>query len=116
MYISYDSDSNSNDGFVMQQSRGKRAKRQRHCTGGRSNSDIENLSNNEKLTALFTKLATTEAKVDAIYSASLPEQMPSAENAIKSHSDRITVLEYKSIDLEARSRNTISNEAIFKHN
>ena len=49
------------------------------------------------------KLSTTEVKVDSIHS-SLPNRLLKAESVIKSHSNRIKSLEYKSIDLEARSR------------
>ena len=80
--------------------------RQRVCSGGRSSSELskeietfENMSSE----ALFTKLSTTEVKVDSIYS-SLPDRLLKAESVIKSHNNRIKLLECKSIDLEARSR------------
>lgn len=97
------------DGFIPVSY--SRNKRQRVSSGGRSNSDIskeltnfENMSTDEKMTAMFTKLTTTEVKVDSIYCSNLPERLTSAETVIQSNINRIKLLEYKSIDLEARSR------------
>ena len=88
-----------------------RGKRQRVSSGGRSNSDIskelsnfENMSTDHKLKALFRKLTTTEVKVDSIYCSNFPERLSSAETVIQSNLKRIKLLEYKSIDIEARSR------------
>ncbi|MEW8545273.1 MAG: hypothetical protein AB2693_17250, partial [Candidatus Thiodiazotropha sp.] len=97
------------DGFVpVSYSRGKR---QRVSSKGRSNSDItnelshfENMSTDDKLNALFRKLTTTEVKVDSIYCSNFPERLSSAETVIQSNVKRIKLLEYKSIDIEARSR------------
>lgn len=82
-----------------------RGKRQRVSSGGRSNSDIskelsnfENMSTDDKLNALFKKLTTTEVKIDSIYCSNFPETV------IQSNLKRIKLLEYKSIDIEARSR------------
>ena len=52
----------------------------------------------------MSELSTTEAKVDSLYTAGLSERMSSVETVIKSNAERIKVLEYKSIDLEAHSR------------
>ena len=53
-----------------------RNKRQHVSSGGRSSSELskeietfENMSSEVKMTALFTKLSTTEVKVDSIHSS-----------------------------------------------
>ena len=56
----------------------------------------------EKLSALFHKLAQVEAKVDKVMP--LAERVKRSENVIKTQQNRLKLLEYKSIDIESRSR------------
>lgn len=87
----------------------QRGKRQRISTGGASNSDdidqqlnFDNLPHDEKLSALFSRLAVVDVKVDSL--TDMNKRLGQAETVIKSHSDRLKLLEYRSIDIEARSR------------
>ena len=98
-------------------------KRQRVSTGGKSNvpsvpsnidsefmiSEFENMNMNEKLSAIFTSLSSNqnkithvEQKVDTIIR--LNGRLNRVETVMTSYNDRMKLLEYKSIDLEARSR------------
>ena len=60
------------------------------------------LSADEKLSALFDKLSQVERKVDCV--APLTKRVVNVENVISSHEHRLQLLEYKSIDIESRSR------------
>lgn len=108
---------NENDGYTTVR------KRQRVSTGGKSNapaisrdidsdlliSEFENMNIDEKLSAIFTSLSSNqnkimhvELKVDAIIR--LNNRMGRVETVMTSYNDRMKLLEYKSIDIEARSR------------
>ena len=103
------------DGFL------KVRKRQRVNTGGDDkdmassaaqlqdadfDSDFENKDTDEKLTQMFTVLRGNqkkiEQKVDSINK--LNGRMQRVETVVNSYNDRLKLLEYKSIDIEARSR------------
>ncbi|MEW8547543.1 MAG: hypothetical protein AB2693_28890 [Candidatus Thiodiazotropha sp.] len=86
-------------------------KRQRISTGGTSVDDFPdeydnfvNMSTDEKLVAMFMKISTTEAKVARMYQETLNERLHCVEGVMKTHENRIKLLEYRSIDNEARSR------------
>lgn len=86
-------------------------KRQRVSTGGTSTDDFPdeyddfvNMSTNEKLVAMSMKISTTEAKVARMYQETLNERLHCVEGLMKAHETRIKLLEYRSIDNEARSR------------
>ena len=94
-------------GDEFQEVRARKGKRQRLSSGGRSNQDdgnihFESLSSGDKLSALFHKLTQVEAKVDKVMP--LAERVKRSENVIKSQQNRVKLLEYKSIDIESRSR------------
>lgn len=101
------SDSDGEDSFRTVKSR--KSKRQRLSSGGRSdqadqvgNFDFDSLSTDEKLSALFSKLSQVENKVDRV--TPLAQRVTNAESVITSHQHRLKLLEYKSIDIESRSR------------
>ena len=91
-------------------------KRQRISTGTSTddlidefeNSDNDNsfmdLSIDQKLSAMFTKISATEVKVNSIYKENLSQRMNRVENMITTQDARIKLLEYRSIDNEARNR------------
>ncbi|MEW8547345.1 MAG: hypothetical protein AB2693_27875, partial [Candidatus Thiodiazotropha sp.] len=94
-----------------------RNKRQRISTGGQSNEpctyeeppNYETLSNEEKLSLLLSKVTLNEARVVTIQNKldtviDLSKRVSSVERVLKSHDDRLTLLEYRSLDIEARSR------------
>ena len=68
------------------------------------NDDFMQLSTDQKLATMFTKISTTEVKVNSIYKEKLGRRVQKAENIISAHEQRIKLLEYRSIDIEARSR------------
>ena len=89
--------------------RSRKGKRQRLSSGGRSNQaknggnvDFDKLSTDGKLTALFSKLSQVDSKVERV--VPLVERVKKSEAAIRSHQNRLKLLEYKSIDIESRSR------------
>ena len=106
-------------------------KRQRISTGGERNeqiddcdaapdpvivSNFEEMDNDQKLSAIFATLTcnqnnirNVEKKLNTI--AGLNGRITQAETVIRSYNDRLKLLEYKSIDLEARSRR---NNLLFK--
>ena len=105
-------------------------KRQRVSTGGKSNapetsrdidselliSEFEKMSIDEKLSAIFTSLSSNqnkimhvEQKVDTIIR--INNRLSRVETVMTSYNDRMKLLEYRSIDIEARSRR---NNLLFK--
>lgn len=66
--------------------------------------DFMTLSTDRKLAAIFTKISNTEVKVDSIYKENLCRRVGKVENVITTHEHRIKLLEYRSIDSEARNR------------
>ena len=54
------------------------------------------------MTALFSKLSQVDSKVERV--VPLVERVKKSEAAIRSHQNRLKLLEYKSIDIESRSR------------
>ena len=96
-------------GDEMQELRSRKGKRQRLSSGGRSNQaaddgniNFDSLSTGNKLSALFHKLTQVESKVEKVLP--LSERVKRTENVIKSQQCRLKLLEYKSIDIESRSR------------
>ena len=66
--------------------------------------DFMRLTMDQKLAAMFTKISATEVKVNSIYKEKLSRRVQKVENVISAHEQRIKLLEYRSIDSEARSR------------
>ena len=66
--------------------------------------DFMRLTMDKKLAAMFTKISATEVKVNSIYKEKLSRRVQKVENMISAHEQRIKLLEYRSIDSEARSR------------
>lgn len=106
-----DSDDGESHNARFEDVRSRKSKRQRMSSGGRSNLgeqvsdadfDFDTLSSDEKLSAMFNKLMQVEQKVDCVQS--LSTRVSKAETVIKSHENRLKLLEYKSIDIESRSR------------
>ena len=62
------------------------------------------LSIDQKLAAMFTKISATEVKVNSIYKENLSQQINRNESMITTQDARIKLLEYRSIDNEARNR------------
>ena len=103
----------SDDGFTV-----VRSKRQRISTGGESNEltfasdeppNYDGLSEKEQISLILSKvslnecrLKTVENKLDTVLD--LKHRVTTAERVIRSNTDRLKLLEYRSIDLEARSR------------
>ena len=113
--------SGPDDGFIPV--RGKQSKRQRISTGGQSGptqpephefedifeTDIQGMSMDEKVTLLLSKASVNESRVSAIQNKldavlNVRSRVTAVENVIRSQNDRLKLLEYRSIDLEARSR------------
>ena len=107
-----DSDDNTDDMMEFTEVQSRKGKRQRMSSSGRSgnqdeqvgqtNVDFDMLSADEKLSTLFNKLSQVERKVDCV--APLTKRVVNVENVISSHEHRLQLLEYKSIDIESRSR------------
>ena len=68
------------------------------------NGDFMRLSTDQKLAVMFTKISTTEVKVNSIYKEKLSRRVQKIETVMSAHEQRIKLLEYRSIDIEARSR------------
>ena len=71
--------------------------------------DYETLSNEEKLNLILSKVSVNEnrfKRLESIFDtvANHQRRISKIESVVKSYDDRIRLLEYKSIDLEARSR------------
>ena len=115
------------DGFTLIR------KRQHRSTGGTSNehllaynpdsdpdpnimSNFEGMGTDDKLSAIFSTLTCNQNRIKHIEHsvralASLNGRMERVETVVHSYNDRLRLLEYKSIDLEARSRR---NNLLFK--
>lgn len=107
-------------GYTMVRS--KQSKRQRISSGGQSgpvdlpqdddamfDDDFEDLSMDQKLSLILSKLSVNENKVNYIQNkldsvTAIRPRVARVENVVKSHNDRLKLLEYRSLDLEARSR------------
>ena len=105
--------SQPDDGFTV-----VRGKRQRISTGGESNElnlitdehpNYETLNTDEKLTLILTKMSLNKGRVIHIQNKldrvlDLKQRVTTMERVMRSNTDRLKLLEYRSIDLEARSR------------
>lgn len=112
--------SEDDDGFMLV--RGKQSKRLRVSSGGQSDSadpsqdndelfenDFDDLSMDQKLSLILSKLSVNENRVSSIQNKmdnmlDLKSRVGAVESVVKSQHDRLKLLEYRSIDLEARSR------------
>ena len=107
------------DGFTVV--RGKQSKRQRIRSGGQSGphpvsacvnpepSGYDTLSYVDKLSLILSKLSLNESRVVGIQNKldsiiGLKTRIQEIETVVNSHADRLKLLEYRSLDLEARSR------------
>ena len=98
-------------------------KRQRVNTGGKSNGpqfllvddpqnapqNYDNLSTDEKLSLILSKVSLNENRVIQIQNKldtvlDLKRRVSSVECVVTSHANRLKLLEYRSLDIEARSR------------
>ena len=115
------------DGFTLIR------KRQRRSTGGTSNdplltynpdldpdpnimSNFEEMGTDDKLSAIFSTLTCNQNRIKHIEQnvrklAGFNGRLERVETVLHSYNDRLRLLEYKSIDLEARSRR---NNLLFK--
>ncbi|MEW8545267.1 MAG: hypothetical protein AB2693_17220, partial [Candidatus Thiodiazotropha sp.] len=111
--------SDTDDDFIPV--RGKQSKRQRISSSGQSGSfsqpqlnveehgDYDLMSNDEKLTLILSKVSVNESRVSLIQTKldsvlNVNKRVSAIENVVKSQNDRIKLLEYRSLDIEARSR------------
>ena len=105
----------TNNGFSvltegqMRDSTVPRSKRKRTNTGSVDEETFQTLSNDQKLGIIFQKLIDIEEKQSTI--GKLEKSIEATDNNVSSikstidgHSNTITLLTYKSLDLEARSR------------
>ena len=86
-----------------------RRKRKRFNTGPAELSHFHTLSGDDKLAILFEKLVDIEEKLPSVRELqstveTVRQRTTNAETSIKSHEQQIKVLNYKSVDIEARSR------------
>ena len=88
-------------------------KRRRHETGSVDLDTFCKMSPDQKLIALFTKLSTTENKVNSLSSVMSPvyEKVDILEDCVNIHARKLKMLSYRSLDLEARSRR---NNLVFR--
>lgn len=98
--------------------RGKSGKRQRISTGGSSNNlqeslvdtlNFDTLSGDEKLNLILSKMTVNEGKFELLERKldsviTLRTRVDNMSTVIRSQENRLKLLEYKSIDLEARGR------------
>jgi hypothetical protein len=80
-------------------------KKKRFSTGNGERHDIntfDKLSTDDKLSAMFATMSDIGQKVDQCLH--LSHKVHGLENQMSEHHSRLTLLEYKSLDLEARSR------------
>ena len=71
--------------------------------------DYETLNNDEKINLILSKVSLNEKRlkrVESMCGSSMEnsKRLSKVETVLNSHEDRVRLLEYKSIDLEARSR------------
>ena len=93
-----------------------RRKRKRFNTGSAELSKFQALSGDDQLTLFFEKLLNIEGKLpsfDEMKSTvdTVKVKPAAAEKSLSEHDCKITLLNYKSVDLEARSRR---NNLIFR--
>lgn len=95
-----------------------RGKRQRVSTGGSSNVlqdslldslNVDTLSGDEKLNLILSKVTINEGKFEQLERKldsvlTLRTRVDNMDTVIRSHENRLKLLEYKSIDIEARGR------------
>lgn len=105
--------SDPDDDFIV-----VRGKRQRISTGGKSNElnlpfdelpNYDALTNEDKISLILSKVSLNEGRVIEIQNKlesviDLKRRVDSVERVLRSNTDRIKLLEYRSIDIEARSR------------
>ena len=109
------SDTQSANGFQTVERRQGKRRRQNTGSGNISTSqaddetDYEMLGTDEKLSLILSKVSMNEnrfsrieCKLDSVVRSQ--KRLKAAENVLKSYDDRIKLLEYKSIDIEARGR------------
>lgn len=109
----FDTDEQSENSEMIQVSNNR--KRQRLSTGSQAGGtfcntlfpktsveSFQKLSVDEKLSVMFGGLSDIGYKVDQCLS--IHDKIQGIEDQMDEHTDRLTLLEYKSIDLEARSR------------
>ena len=112
------SDNGGGDGFQ----RVERQKRKKMSSGGSfvTNSGFNNLTTDEKLNCLFEKISVSHDMLKEVqreqnkqsndihlmngHINETRQHVQEIENVLKLHSKRLTLLSYKSIDIEARSR------------
>lgn len=78
-------------------------------TGVGETGEYELLSNEDKLSLILSKLSINENRVKLIQNrlesvVHMKKRVSEVENVVKSHEERLKLLEYRSIDIEARSR------------
>lgn len=96
-------DTNDNDGFTLV--RDRNAKRPRVSSSGVSSTTLDEykrLSIDDKLSVMFQHMNSLERNVDKCINIS--SRVDDLESQTSNMFSRITLLEYKSLDLEARSR------------
>ncbi|MCG7869107.1 MAG: hypothetical protein JAY74_22405, partial [Candidatus Thiodiazotropha taylori] len=111
--------SDTDDDFIPV--RGKQSKRPRVSSSDQSgsfsqpqlnaeeNCDYDLMSNEEKLTLILSKVSVNESRVSLIQTKldsvlNINSRVSAIENVVKSQNDRLKLLEYRSLDIEARSR------------
>ena len=118
------SDTND-DGYTTVTRKHTKAKRRRVSSGGRSSgknegdtmpvhefvgdTNFDTLSTDDKLSLILAKLSVNESKVGKIERllgtmTKKEKRVSEIETVVRSHNDRLRLLEYKSLDIEARSR------------
>ena len=115
--------SDNDDDFVLV--RGKQSKRQRISSSGQSGPidqpshdgelsdhdfiDYIGMTSEQKLSLILSKVSVNESRVYTIQNKldsilNIKSRVASIENVVKSQHDRLKLLEYRSLDLEARCR------------
>ena len=118
----------NDDGFTTVDRRGAKSKRRRISSGGRSgdlqgtrgaeiilghefleDKDFDSLSTDSKLSLILSKLSLNQGKVERIENmlfsvVKRQKRISDIETVVRSHDSRVRLLEYKSLDIEARSR------------
>ena len=117
----------NDDGYITIESKLAKAKRRHLRYGSRSrdihetdtvpeqeleedtDTDFDCLSTNAKLSVILAKLSLNQVKVELIESMLFPvvkkqKHISNIETVVQSHDSRLRLLKYKSLDIEARSR------------
>lgn len=122
MTVGYDGDDGDENNWDVVRS--KQTKRQRVSSSGQSGRDVDLLpsptepdagehydflSTGDKLSLILSKLSLNEQRVKYIQDRvdsmlPLKKRVMEIENVVKSHTERLKLLEYRSLDSEARSR------------